>query len=84
MSWITKEREHLFAAPISKKDFPAKYSSLQIIPFTNFRDYIGKNGIESFLLEIKVRWPIEKVAMKFMIAVLESDNTLVCNSDTLH
>ncbi len=50
----------------------------------NFRDYIGENGIEPFLLEIRVRWPIEKVAMKFMIAVLESDNTLVRNSATLH
>jgi len=50
----------------------------------NFRDYIGKNGIEPFLLEIKVRWPIEKVAMKFMIAVLESDNTFVRNNATLH
>lgn len=50
----------------------------------NFRDYISENGIEPFLLEIRVRWPIEKVAMKFMIAVLESDNTLVRNSATLH
>lgn len=50
----------------------------------NFRSYISENGIEPFLLEIRVRWPIEKVAMKFMIAVLESDNTLVRNSATLH
>lgn len=50
----------------------------------NFRNYISENGIEPFLLEIRVRWPIEKVAMKFMIAVLESDNTLVRNSATLH
>ena len=59
-------------------------SRLVEIYIRNFRIYIEENGIEPFLLEIRVRWPIERVAMKFMIAVLESDNTLVRNRATLH
>ncbi len=50
----------------------------------NFKAYVAQNGTAPFLLEVIVRCPIEKMAVKLMMAALEADKTLVKNKSSLH
>ena len=50
----------------------------------NFKIYVARNGAAPFLLEVQVRCPIEKMAVRLMMAALEADKSLTRSTSTLH
>lgn len=62
----------------------AEISRLVDAYVANFKKYVAQHGTAPFILEVAVKSPIEKMAVRLMMSALAADSTLRKNKSTLH